>query len=93
VGLYPPGCIVELMNGMIAIVLEVNHRYKHLPRVIVVQNKKGDFGREKVISLADIERNKLSRDHLIQRALRDGDHGVFIKDYREKGLTFRQNLS
>lgn len=93
VGLYPPGCIVELMNGMVAIVLEVNHRYKHLPRVIVVQNKKGEFGREKVISLADIERNLLSRDHLIQRALRDGDHGVFIKDYREKGLTFRQNLS
>lgn len=93
VGLYPPGCIVELMNGMVAIVLEVNHRYKHLPRVIVVQQEKGKFGREQILALADIERDKLSREHLIQRVLRDGEYGVRIKDYREKGLVFRQNLS
>lgn len=93
VGLYPPGCIVELMNGMVAIVLEVNHRYKHLPRVIVVQSEKGKFSREKVISLSDIERDKLTKDFLIQRVLRDGEYGVKIKDYQDKGLTFRQGLN
>jgi putative nucleotidyltransferase with HDIG domain len=92
IGLYPPGCIVELMNGMVAIVLEVNHRFKHLPRVIVVQDKKGEFSREHVISLADIESDKLPKTYLIQRVLRDGEYGVYIKNYREKGLIFGQAL-
>ena len=80
------------MNGMVAIVLEVNHRFKHLPRVIVVQDMKGEFSREHVISLADIESDKLPKTHLIQRVLRDGEYGVYIKNYREKGLIFGQAL-
>ena len=89
VGLYPPGCIVELMNGMVAIVLESNHRYKHLPKIIVVQSHHGEFSREKILTLADIERDQLSRKYLIQRVLRDGSFGVFLKNYQEKGLIFR----
>src|SRR5690554_3629604 len=89
VGLYPPGSLVELVNGNIGIVLETNHRYRHLPRVIVVQDKNGRLEKEKVLNLAEIEQGRLDKGFLVKRALCDGSHGIYIRDFKEKGLVFR----
>lgn len=89
VGLYPPGSLIELVNGSIAIVLETHHRYRHLPRVIIVHHLNQPLEQERVINLADIERGKLDKSFLVRRALRDGSYGIYLRNYREKGLTFR----
>lgn len=86
VGLYPAGSLVELANGLVGIVLETNHRYRHLPKIIVVKDLNLPLEKEKVLDLNDIERQTLPRDYLIKRALPDGSHGVCIKDFRERGL-------
>jgi HD-GYP domain-containing protein (c-di-GMP phosphodiesterase class II) len=88
VGLYPPGSIVELVNGSIGIVLETNHQYQQLPKVILVRDAQGELERERVVNLADVEQKKLDKGHLIKKVLKDGSHGIFIRDYREKGLIF-----
>jgi hypothetical protein len=88
VGLYPPGSIVELVNGFVGIVLETNLRYHHLPKVIVVHDVNHKLEREKVVNLADVEQGKLDKNHLIKRVLKDGTYGVTIQSYRDKGLTF-----
>ncbi len=90
VGLYPPGSLVQLVNDQVAFVLETNKRYRHLPRVIVVHdvNASQDF-KEQVLDLAKIEKGELGREFLIKKVLRDGSHGIYIKNYREKGLIFR----
>lgn len=87
IGLYPPGSIVELMNGLIAIVLETNHRYRHLPRVIVVKDLNQPLEKELILDLNDVQRGRLEKSYLIKRALSDGTHGVYSRDYRERGLT------
>jgi len=86
VGLYPPGTLVELVNGLIAIVFETNVKYRHLPKIIAV--KKQDLMLEKnvLIDLSGVEEGRLEKSFLIKRALNDGSFGVFIKDYREQGL-------
>jgi putative nucleotidyltransferase with HDIG domain len=86
VGLYPPGTLVELVNGLIAIVFETNNKYRHLPKVIVVKNQEKALGKNVLIDLADVEKAKMDKSFLIKRALKDGDFGVYIKDYRDQGL-------
>lgn len=87
VGLYPPGSIVELVNGLVGIVLETNQRYRHLPKIIVVKNLAGSLAKEVVINLNEVEQKVLDQSYLIRRALCDGSYGIQIRDYRERGLT------
>lgn len=89
VGLYPPGSIVELVNGLVGIVLETNARYRHLPKIIVVKNLAGALEKERILNLGEVEQKLLDKGHLIKRALCDGSHGIFIREYREKGLVFK----
>lgn len=88
VGLYPPGSIVELVNGLVGIVLETNYRYRHLPKIIVVRDLNKPLDKERIISLDDVEKKILDKSYLIRRALSDGSHGIYIREYREKGLMF-----
>ncbi len=88
VGLYPPGSIVELVNGLIGIVLESNHRYRHLPKIITVKDLNQPLEKEQVINLDEVEKKTLDKSFLIKRALCDGSYGIRIRDYREKGLAF-----
>lgn len=89
VGLYPPGSIVELTNGLIGIVLETHQRFRHLPKVLIVRDLHQPLEKERVVSLADIEQGELDKSYLIIRALCDGSHGIRIKEYKEKGLAFK----
>ncbi len=89
VGLYPPGSLVELVNGLVGIVLETNTRYRHLPKVLAVHDRQKPLEKECLLDLADIEQGTLGKDHLIARAICDGSHGIYVRNYREKGLLFR----
>ncbi len=87
VGLYPPGTLVELVNGLVAIVFETNTKFRHLPKIIVVKNQDEKLKKNILMDLADVEIDKLEKTFLIKRALKDGTFGVFIKDYRDQGLS------
>lgn len=89
VGLYPPGSIVELANGLVGIVLETNTKYRHLPKIIVVRDLNKPLEKERILNLGEVEQKKLDKSYLIKRALCDGSHGIFIREYREKGLAFK----
>lgn len=86
VGLYPPGTLVELVNGVIAIVFETNPKFRHLPKVIAVKKQDKPLAKNVVIDLSNVETGKLEKTFLIKRALKDGSFGVYIKDYRDQGL-------
>lgn len=90
VGLYPPGSIVELRNGQVGLVLTANHRYRHLPKIIVVRDNNKQPCKERIYNLAEIEKGGLDKTFLIQRVLKDGDHGIHIREYQAKGLMFQQ---
>ncbi len=86
VGLYPPGTLVELVNGLVAIVFETNSKFRHLPKIIVVKKQDKPLAKNVLVDLADVEKQTLEKTFLIKRALKDGAFGVFIKDYKEQGL-------
>ena len=88
IGLYPPGSLVELINGLVGIVLQTNLKYRHLPKIIVIKNLEGELEKEIILDLGDIEQKKLDKTYLIKRALIDGEYGVKLMDYKERGLGF-----
>lgn len=88
IGLYPPGTLVELSNGLIAIVLATNVKYSRLPRIIVVLDKNKEKCKEKLYDLKGINTGELDNAFIIKRALVDGTFGITIKEYQEKGLVF-----
>lgn len=88
IGLYPPGTLVELINGFIGIVLQTNQKFRHLPKIIIIKNLNGELEKEIIIDLGDIENKKLDKSYLIKRALTDGEHDIHLVDYKERGLGF-----
>ncbi len=88
IGLYPPGSLVELINGLVGIVLQTNLKYRHLPKIIVIKNLEGELKKEIILDLGDIEQKKLDKSYLIKRALTDGEYGIRLMDYKERGLGF-----
>lgn len=86
VGLYPPGSLVELANGLVGLVLETNKRYRHLPIVILLKCGDRPLPREKLVDLSQIEQGRLKKDFLIRRTLKDGTHGIYLRDYQQQGM-------
>lgn len=86
IGLYPPGTLVELVNGLVCIVLETNTKYRHLPKVIAVKKQDEILDKLFQIDLAEVEKGTLDKSFLIKRALKDGSFGVCIRDYWDTGM-------
>ncbi|HEY7771636.1 MAG TPA: HD-GYP domain-containing protein [Marinagarivorans sp.] len=89
VGLYPPGSLVELANGLIGLVLESNPKFSHLPMVVAIKRGEKDLVREKIIDLSQIEQGKLDKSFLIRHVHKDGSFGIYLREYREKGFVFK----
>ncbi len=91
VGLYPPGSIVELHSGAVGIVVETNHKLRHLPKVLLVRDsEKNPLEKDIYIDLAQIESGELSKDHLIKQVWKDRSFGVTLRQYQERGLELRR---
>ncbi|HWV16134.1 MAG TPA: HD-GYP domain-containing protein [Cellvibrio sp.] len=86
IGLYPPGTMVELVNGLICIVLETNPKYRHLPKVIAIKKQDEMLDKLFQIDLAELEKGTLDKSFLIKRALKDGSFAISIKDYWDAGM-------
>lgn len=87
VGLYPPGSIAELHSGHVGIVVETNHQYRHLPRVVLLlDGDKKPMPKPTSLDLAAIERGKLDRKFLIKQIWRDSSFGISLADCQQRGL-------
>ncbi len=86
VGIYPPGIIVELVNGSVAITLDSDGRPKHLPNILVVldQNKK-PIGNE-FVELEKTVSGEVGSSFLIKSCLADGCYGLKLKNFMDKGV-------
>jgi HD-GYP domain-containing protein (c-di-GMP phosphodiesterase class II) len=82
IGLYPPGTIVELVNGCLGIVLERSQKYQRLPKVLLLKNTSGNKVRKELIDLSLIEQGKMDRSFLIKSDHHDGYEGLNVADYQ-----------
>jgi putative nucleotidyltransferase with HDIG domain len=87
IGLYPPGCIVELHSGEVGIVVSTNYRHRHLPNVMVVRDADKQPAADRLVNL---ERSASAGDtpQLIKNVLPNGSHGIRVEQYVQRGLIF-----
>ncbi len=86
IGLYPPGSIVKLQNGIVGIVISTNYRNRHLPKVLAILDQNKSPQTEKVLNLETFARQH-DQTHMIKTVLPNGSHGIRLESYIQKGLT------
>ncbi len=86
IGLYPPGCIVELLNGHVGIVISINERQRRMPKVLVVTDEEKNLKGERVIDLSCVANNAKGRGYLIKAVLPNGTLGIRVENYVKRGL-------
>ncbi|MFT4818222.1 MAG: HD-GYP domain-containing protein (c-di-GMP phosphodiesterase class II) [Marinobacter psychrophilus] len=87
IGIYPPGSIVELKTGEIAIVLTSNPKNRRKPRIMLVRT--ADKKRIPKYATLDLDLHpKADSGELftISKELPDGTFDVFIQHFIENGL-------
>ncbi len=85
-GLYPPGSIAELRNGLVGIVISTNYRHRHLPKILALRDEDKMPMPEKVINLQVSAKNS-DQHHMIKTVIPNGSHGIRIENFIKNGLT------
>ncbi|MGX5175064.1 HD-GYP domain-containing protein [Aliikangiella sp. IMCC44653] len=90
IGIYPPGCIVEMTNGEVGIIIASNKDSKLKPRMILVLNADKTKRREKVIDLRDSPCDDDETPYKILCEHPNGTFGVNLKAYLDRGLVIER---
>jgi len=85
VGIFPPGSIVELINGEIGIVLS-NTTDKLRPRVIVILDAAKEPIQQMIVDLSQMETDASGDVYQIKTTLSDGSFGIDVGDFQRAGL-------
>ncbi|AMQ89466.1 HD-GYP domain-containing protein [Marinobacter sp. LQ44] len=87
IGIYPPGSLVELQTGELAVVTEANPRNRLRPRVLLVTSPdKSRLAELKALDLALALADEKNALYAIKRELPDGSHGILLKELMDAGL-------
>jgi len=85
-GVYPPGCVVMMTNGSVAIVVEVNELVRLRPKIIILLDQDKQQVPEKVINLADMELDDQGQLLTIKGIVKAQDYGIDISKYYQQGV-------
>ncbi len=85
IGIFPPGSIVEMVNGEIGIVL-TNTRDKLRPRIIMILDANKEASAQKVVDLSQMEVDNDGAVYHIKTTLSDGSYGINVEDFQRAGL-------
>ncbi|MFE8069908.1 HD-GYP domain-containing protein [Marinobacteraceae bacterium S3BR75-40.1] len=92
IGIYPPGCLVELTSGEIAIVLSSHSNNRLRPVTLVVLDKHHNPCRERVLDLSQLHADA-GEPVQVAREWPNGSFGVDIRQYLERGLRLSRPTS
>lgn len=80
-GIYPPGSIVELSNGEVAIVIEVNPKAKIRPKIIMLLDENKRQQRERMVDLAKLDMDPTGQQYKIRRIARPEEYHLDIRRF------------
>ncbi len=92
IGIYPPGALVELSSGEIALILESHVVTRLRPKVLVVRNSVKQRCREKVMDLMSLNVEG-STPITILKEWPNGSFGIDLTTYLEQGLKLKRHDS
>ncbi|GAB6141339.1 cyclic di-GMP phosphodiesterase [Methylosoma difficile] len=85
-GVYPPGCLVEMTNSAIGIVVEVNEGARLRPKVIIILDEDKNPVEEKVLDLSQMVTDRAGKIYTIQKIVRGEDCNVDTSKYYQDGV-------
>jgi HD-GYP domain-containing protein (c-di-GMP phosphodiesterase class II) len=86
-GVYPPGCFVEMTNGSVAIVIEVNETAKLRPKVIMVLDEEKHPVVEQMLDLSEMPLDRYDMPYTIRSIVKPDEWNIDInKFYQENFL-------
>lgn len=85
-GVYPPGCVVMMTNGSIAIVVEVNDIVRLRPKIIILLDPEKQPIPEQVINLADMPLDDRGNLLTIKGIVKAHDYNIDIGKYYQQGV-------
>lgn len=78
VGLYPPGCIVEMTSGEVGVVIASDAANRLHPKIALVLDKKKNPMQQTIVDLKKLDEEAHKSFH-IKRVLEDGTYGVDLE--------------
>lgn len=87
IGIYPPGSIVEMLNGEVGIVVESHPRHKLQPKVLLVREAdKSEMTPFKDLNLRATPQDNAGDAYQIAREVPDGSYDIVLQDFVDAGL-------
>ncbi|WP_298451212.1 HD-GYP domain-containing protein [Marinobacter sediminicola] len=87
IGIYPPGSIVEMMNGEVGIVVESDPDHKLKPKVLMVRNAhKLPVTPARMLDLKTGPTDERDQVFHISKEVPDGTYGIVLRDFVRDGL-------
>jgi HD-GYP domain-containing protein (c-di-GMP phosphodiesterase class II) len=79
-GIYPPGCVVELSSGEIGVVLESNLKQRLRPQILVVRDRNKQ-PMQRFVDLSEKTADETGRPYRIINVRRASDFGIDLAQY------------
>lgn len=95
IGIFPPGSIVEMKTGEVAIVTASNPKNRRRPRIMLVRDKNKERpAKFRLLDLSLKPKNGDGEQLEIGREVPDGTYGVVLQRFIDSGLTLgHENIS
>lgn len=82
IGPYPPGNLVELKNGCVAVVLTSEPKQRQLPMLsVLLDDQKQPLQQPEILDLVALESTGQASELKIGRVLKNGEFGIDLLDY------------
>jgi HD-GYP domain-containing protein (c-di-GMP phosphodiesterase class II) len=86
IGVYPPGCLVEMTNGCVAMVVEVHENAKLRPKIIIILDEEKKPINEHIIDLSSMVKDKRGNIYTIKNIIKAKDWNVDVSRFYREGL-------
>jgi len=86
IGVYPPGSLVEMTNGCVAMVVEVHDNVKLRPKIVIILDEEKKPISERIIDLAMMTKDKDGNLYTIKNIIKAKDWNVDVSRYYRDGL-------
>ena len=85
-GIYPPGNVVEMGNGEVAVVIEANQAHRLRPKITMLLNKNKQIVKPRLVDLAKISTDANGTPYAIKRMVRTEEYNININQLYKMGL-------
>lgn len=85
IGVYPPGSLVELTDGSVAMVIEVQEQ-KLRPKIVIILDEEKNPVAERIIDLSTGPKNKHGNVYTIKNIIKAKDWNVDVSKYYREGF-------